>query len=184
MTEIEKELITYFDQVMKGKITEKSKTWLMKNGFFRAPCSSKYHLSCEGGLALHSFNVTESLIYLTGKLGLKWEREESPYLIGMFHDLCKIDQYHYNPIRKTYEWNTDQQIVGHGDKSIVLIEQNICELTDEERVCIRWHMGAFDTKENWTNYTNAIQQYPNVLFTHTADMMSTHILEKEDENGQ
>ena len=27
---------------------------------------------------------------------LKWERPESPLIVGMFHDLCKIDSYNYH----------------------------------------------------------------------------------------
>ena len=45
----------------------------------------------------------------------------------------------------------------------------------EELSCIRWHMGAFDDKENWNYYGAAIENYPNVLFTHTADMIAARI---------
>lgn len=49
------------------------------------------------------------------------------------------------------------------------------KLTDEEMACIRWHMGAFDDKENWDKYGKSIEKYPNVLWTHTADMMAARI---------
>lgn len=49
-------------------------------------------------------------------------------------------------------------------------------LTEEERLCIRWHMGAFDNKENWNCYGAAIEEYPNVLWTHTADMVASRVL--------
>lgn len=49
-------------------------------------------------------------------------------------------------------------------------------LTEEERLCIRWHMGAFDDKENWNCYGAAIEEYPNVLWTHTADMVASRVL--------
>ena len=49
------------------------------------------------------------------------------------------------------------------------------KLTDEEIACIRWHMGAFDEKENWKHYSYAVSQYPNVLYTHTADMIASQI---------
>jgi len=48
-------------------------------------------------------------------------------------------------------------------------------LTEEEVLCIRWHMGAFDEKENWNAYGKAIEKYPNVLWTHTADMVASKI---------
>ena len=49
------------------------------------------------------------------------------------------------------------------------------ELTDEEIACIRWHMGAFDDQKNWDYYGRAIEKYPNVLYTHTADMIASRI---------
>lgn len=163
-------------------ISEEAYKYLSKNKFFVAPASSKHHLAYEGGLFEHSVNVTLNLGQLTENLGLKWERPESSMLIGLFHDLCKIDQYLWDPVLKKYVWNKDQPVLGHGDKSIKYIEDNIIKLTDEEKACIRWHMGAFDEKENWTNYTNAIHKYPNVLWTHTADMMSTHITEQNSQS--
>lgn len=48
-------------------------------------------------------------------------------------------------------------------------------LTEEELYCIRWHMGAFDDKQMWNNYGRACTMYPNVLYTHTADMVAARI---------
>lgn len=39
-------------------------------------------------------------------------------------------------------------------------------------------MGAFTDKEEWNNYTRAIHKYPNVLWTHHADMIAAHIIER------
>ena len=52
----------------------------------------------------------------------------------------------------------------------------MARLTDEEIACIRWHMGAYeiDTKM-WQYYDSAIRKYPNVLYTHTADMIASKI---------
>lgn len=36
-------------------------------------------------------------------------------------------------------------------------------------------MGAFDEKENWNFYGRAIEKYPNVLYTHIADMIVSRI---------
>jgi len=49
------------------------------------------------------------------------------------------------------------------------------KLTPEEVMCIRWHMGAFDEKHNWKYYTAAVKKYPNVLWTHTADMIASQM---------
>jgi HD superfamily phosphohydrolase YqeK len=145
----------------------------MAAGFFTAPASTKYHGNYEGGLFDHSFAVTTSLLSLTKRMGLNWKRKASPYIVGMLHDLCKCDSYIHNP-DCTYSYNPNILLPGHGDKSVILA-QKIVDLTDEEMACIRWHMGAFDDKENWDKYGKSIEKYPNVLWTHTADMMAARI---------
>lgn len=156
--------------------------WLAENGFFTAPASTKYHGNYEGGLFDHSFMVMNLLVELSAANGLKWKRPASPFLVGMFHDLCKIDQYRIDnstpytvgePTR--YEYNPNTMYKGHGDKSIILLSQ-FTTLTDEETACIRYHMGAFTEKEEWQDYTRAVHAFPNVLWTHQADMLASHVV--------
>lgn len=144
-------------------------------GFFVAPASTKYHGAYEGGLFDHSLEVTKSLVELTKKLGLKWQRDESPYIVGMFHDLCKCDNYVWKPHIEEYAYNPDIIIPGHAEKSIIMLQRFI-DLTDEEIACIRWHMGAYEKDPKmWDYYNKAIEKYPNVLYTHTADMIASKI---------
>lgn len=117
------------------------------------------------------------------------------FSMSMFHDLCKIDQYipQYelreelkpaplnNPKSTTfvktlcgYEYNPDTLLKGHGDKSVMFLSQ-FYTLTDEEIMCIRYHMGAFTDKSEWNYYTRAVRNYPNVLWTHQADMLASHV---------
>lgn len=49
-------------------------------------------------------------------------------------------------------------------------------LTNEEIACIRWHMGAFDDRNNWEYYTRAVAKFPNVMYTHAADMAAAYIV--------
>lgn len=145
-------------------------------GFFTAPASTTYHGAYEGGLFDHSFLTAKALVELTEKLDLKWERPESPYIVGMYHDLCKCDNYVKDFETDKYIYNPDIIIPGHGDKSVMILQKYIA-LTDEEIACIRWHMGAYETDTKmWNYYGKAIEKYPNVLFTHTADMISSKIL--------
>ena len=142
--------------------------------YFTAPASAKHHGAYEGGLYDHSELVALTLADLTKRLDLKWERKESPHLIGFLHDLCKVDAY-----RKTesgFEYNPDTLLTGHGEKSVILALQHI-RLTDEEIMCIRYHMGAYEGSEIWNNLGHAIRRYPNILWTHTADMMASQVLE-------
>ena len=143
-------------------------------GFCTAPASTKYHGNFEGGLLAHSLEVTTALVSLTLDLGLEWGRKESPVIVGLFHDLCKIDSY-IKQEDGSYMYNPEAP-KGHGTKSVEYIEKYLgLELTNEEKACIIYHMGAFTDKEEWKDYTAAIHKYPNVLYTHTADMIASHI---------
>jgi len=150
-------------------------------GFFTAPASTKYHGAYEGGLFDHSLEVAKQLVNLTEKLGLTWERPESPYIVGMFHDLCKCDNYLLHPGNDVvshahYVYNPDIIIPGHGEKSVIMYLK-YDYLTDEEIACIRWHMGAYEKDPKmWEYYGRAIEKYPNVLYTHTADMIASKII--------
>ena len=148
--------------------------WLLDTEYFTAAASSKHHGAYDGGLYDHSELVALTLADLTKRLDLKWDRKESPYLIGFLHDLCKVDAY-----RKTeagYEYNPDTLLTGHGEKSVILALQHI-RLTDEEIMCIRYHMGAYEGEKIWSNLGQAIRRYQNILWTHTADMLASQILE-------
>lgn len=166
---------------------EKLMAYLNDEGFFTAPASTKYHGAYEGGLFDHSHAVTARLLELTLNNGLKWQREESPFIIGMFHDLCKCDQY----VKKSgqflsgsetlitgqglwhYEYNSNTYLKGHGSKSVMLLSQFIT-LTEEEMLCIRYHMGAYE-KDEWQELDLAIRRCPNILYTHLADMIASKI---------
>ena len=160
--------------------------WLVTNGFFHAPASTKYRGNHEGGLFDHSLAVAKHLVGLTESCQLKWKNCRSPYLVGMFHDLCKIDQYRHPKLdlhlldgtklysEHEWEYNPDTLLKGHGDKSVMLLSQ-FYALTEEEIMCIRYHMGAFCPKEEWNDYTRAVRVYPNVLWTHQADMLASHV---------
>lgn len=150
--------------------------WCIENEFFSQAASTKYHGNYPGGLFDHSYNVAKALVRLTEANNLQWERPESPYIIGMFHDICKTDNYMRDAHGK-YEYNTETLLKGHGDKSVMILA-SLTSLAEEEVMCIRYHMGAFTDKEEWNNYTRAIHKYPNVLWTHHADMIAAHIIER------
>lgn len=156
---------------------ETLKVALEKTTYYADPASSCYHLHCYGGLAIHSEHVATNLQVLTQNMSLTWQDQDSPLIIGYGHDLCKIGAYLWDEDKQIYTPNADHP-KGHGDMSVLLLKSWI-DLTPEEENCIRWHMGAFDDCENWSRYTKAIKQFPNVLWTHTADMMATFIDEKD-----
>jgi hypothetical protein len=160
----------YFDVLDTSRIVNAFEDW----GFFRIPASVSHHGNYEGGLFEHSLAVTKALLELTERLGLKWQRSASPVIVGMFHDLCKCYNYEYNTESGQWQYKKNPTMTGHGELSVI-IGQQIIPLTDEEILCIRWHMGAYDDKDNWNKLGRAIEICPNVLYTHTADMIASRV---------
>lgn len=146
---------------------------LVTRGFFTAPASTKYHGNYEGGLFDHSLMVASHLVNLTEGMKLEWRNERSPFIVGMFHDLCKTDMYERDADTGMYVHKAEPTFPGHGAKSVLILSQ-LMQLTEEEVYCIRYHMGAYE-KDEWNHYGKAIERYPNVLFTHTADMAAARI---------
>lgn len=152
-------------------------------GFFEAPAAIHHHGAFTGGLFRHSAAVMNMLLVYTEQLELDWGRKESPYIVGMFHDLCKTDDYvpvSSSKVLGESEWgyNDKRLLTGHGDKSVIMLQQLLKgNVTMQEAMCIRWHRGAFDSKENWNAYGNAVACDQNVLYTHTADMYASRVLD-------
>lgn len=170
----EADRIEQFEKLMNPYVSKEFRNWLIANGFFTAQASIHHHGAYTGALFDHSFAVTKTLLSFTERLGLSWMKERSPYIVGMFHDLCKIDNYTYSG-NEAWEYNNATLLPGHGEKSVIMLQQHM-SLTDEEMLCIRWHMGAFDDKEHWNSYGRSVTHFPNVLYTHTADMVAARIL--------
>lgn len=184
----EAQRLHYFNEFMKPcSLTIPFVDWLISTGFFTAPASTKYHGAYEGGLFDHSKAVAESLMKLTDGLKLEWKRPESPLIVGMFHDLCKIDIYKEvvdnegiimfgmdePKERQVHYEHVEPLLKGHGEKSVMLLSQ-FMTLTPEELFCIRYHMGVY-VPGDIDAFGKAVEQFPNVLYTHTADMMAARI---------
>lgn len=166
-----KDRVALFKEFMMGYATDEMVDWLAKNQFFAAPASTKYHGNYFGGLFDHSYEVAKSLVDMTEKLQLQWQNARSPYIVGMFHDLCKCDAY--CDVDGHYDYNKNTLLSGHGEKSIMLLSQ-FMPLTEEEILCIRYHMGAYYTQD-WDGFEKSITKYPTVLYTHTADMYASKV---------
>ena len=162
---------------------------LNETDFFYAPCSTRYHMCVEGGLAEHSLRVDNIFNTLCENFMPDFP-EESRHICAMFHDICK---YHcYEPVKKSRktgkllpngkpEWEdyigydfVEEFPYGHGEKSVYLLQKYI-KLTDTEAMAIRWHMGFSDAtfKGGQQSVSNAIKLYPVIALLHSADIIAT-----------
>ena len=160
--------ISRFNDLVGQYVPEEFTDWLLAKGFFTSPHGSKRY-GYEGGLFDHSIQMINILIDLTNKNNLQWARPESPLLIGMFHDLYKVDTRNRDGFNRE---NTNPLFKGLQGKSVLLLSSRM-QMTDEENYSIRYHTGAFSDPKYWEEYTRAIRLYPNVLWTsHAHDLIS------------
>lgn len=187
MKKVREKNIKDFREFMQNRVNNSIvlSNFLAELGYFTAPASISHHSDYIGGLYDHSKRVALELQNLTIKLNLRWDHPSSPFTVGMLHDLCKCDDYIMDD-NGVWIYNKNKLLPGHGDKSVMLAQQVMSPvqggITDEEMYCVRWHMGAFDNKENWSCYSAAVRAYPNVLYTHIADMIASQIVEIKEES--
>ena len=158
-----------------------------KTDFYKAPASTRFHGSYEGGLLEHSMKVYEILKDKVSKAITPIETpEESLILIALLHDLCKVNFYkvdYRNAKNQFGEWEKvpyytveDTIPYGHGEKSVMMITEYI-KLTVEEKYAIRWHMGFTEPKELYTTLGEAFKKYPVALLVHEADLEATYFFD-------
>ncbi len=171
--------------------------YLEKAGFFVAPASVNRHLSHDGGLLEHSLNVYRAALALCRQMiELRPELEprlpeESIAIATLLHDVCKANIY-----RKMTKYRKDDQgrwesydgydvdytrfPFGHGEKSVVMLLRLGLELTNDELLAIRWHMGAWDLSfQSYESKSNisAASDVPLVAIVQAADSLAAHLLE-------
>ena len=169
-------------ETVKAQHCEEIMPWkeLLETDFFVAPASTKWHGAYEGGLFDHSLSVANVLCRLTKEnITDPWSRPASPFLVGIFHDLTKLYKYVTNDTGDGFKWAPTHDLPvygGHGAESVIRAQQWM-DLTEEEIMCIRFHMGAYET-DDWDIYDLAVKKYHNVLWTHTADMIVSKFMDK------
>ena len=166
-------------------------TWLEnETDFFIAPASTNSHGVFEGGLLVHSLNVYKLLTSFAKNIeGLN---SEAIIVVGLLHDICKVNFYKKSlknvkiPGEKRWEEQEGYAIddmfpFGHGEKSVYLAMKYM-RLTDEEAVCIRWHMGGYDDSARsyigGVTQSAAFEKYPLAAATAIADMYAAHFTDK------
>ena len=104
------EFIEIYKNNIKIEGAEKLLNWLENDSdFFTCPASTKFHNNFEGGLCEHSINVYNRLKQLVvmafgenywenlknkdGTNRTKEEIDETLAIIGLLHDICKVNTY-------------------------------------------------------------------------------------------
>ncbi len=178
--------------------------YIRKSDFYTAPASTKFHLSCPGGLLQHSLNVLDALRGLLdwNAAGNVWEYrtagqtvdtipDDSVIMMTLLHDLCKTYFYsvsYRNAKNAAGNWEKvpyytvqDRMPLGHGPKSVMLIKE-YTTLTSMEMYAIWHHMGRNGDYENDNAVGKSMEMYPAVLALQTADMMASRFMESERGN--
>jgi hypothetical protein len=168
--------------------------WLIGTDFFRAPCSTEFHLCRAGGLAEHSLNVYRLLKEKVERYKLDDVTESDVIICGLGHDLCKANFYvpGYRNVKNdaTGQWERksvykveDQYPLGHGEKSLSIL-QDFFQLPEIIKLAVRWHMQSWDAGIHF-NYPSgfafreAVKKHPLVTLLFTADLESTYLIEAE-----
>ena len=177
--------------------------WLeTKSDFFEAPSSTVFHGNYAGGLCQHSLNVYKAMKKFIGNsdmLALKEQEldkipEASIIISTLLHDICKANFY-FPEIKNfkdeaTNTWKKYQTYkcedhfpLGHGEKSVIMLQNFGLYLNPNEMLAIRYHMGAWDGAM-WTNdlkyaYSTAISMCPLITLIQHADNASSMLFERK-----
>ena len=171
------------------------------NGFYTAPCSSKYHLAKPGGLAEHSLNVYRTALAIASKLyaypnKLTQEMLDSIVICTLLHDLGKAGQFgkpNYRRVLKPqaeitaefivdgfdsldpesigFETNKDLLYIPHEVRSVAIASQYI-DLTEEEQFAITYHNGLYGELKGFKGKETPLQ-----MILHFADMWASRVVE-------
>lgn len=182
-------------------------TFLQRTDFFTAPASTRFHLCVEGGLCQHSLNVYTSAMQIDTAFN-SGATKRSIAICSLLHDVCKAGVYRKElKNAKNYDktaiegqpnykikhdkkgdfiWDLKEIYVfddpwpfGHGSKSAYIVSQ-LMDLTDEEALAIRYHMGPYEEGDK-ERCSKVFEQSKLALLIHFADMYASKVVEAENE---
>lgn len=192
---------------------DKLMAYIRKSDFYTAPASTKYHLSCEGGLLQHSLNVLDAMRevmtkendgqYEDGSPRIKYHyqvagrfvttiSEESLIVIALLHDICKT--YFYTVSTR----NAKNEKTGKWEKAPYYTVSDKMPLGHgcKSAMIIKqymelttpemyaiWWHMGFTDTTDTMSLTQAIKQYPIIWAVHTADMMASYFMEADSDNA-
>lgn len=158
--------------------------WMDEDGFYNAPCSSKYHLAQPGGLAEHSLNVfinAHSIATALFSEKATYTFIDSITICALLHDLGKAGQFdkpNYTMNNDlpfpVYETNKDLLYIPHEVRSIAIASKFI-DLTEEEQFAILYHNGLYGELQSVKNH-----ETPLYMILHFADLWAARVTEREE----
>lgn len=176
---------------------EKIIDFLNQSDFYNAPSSQNNHSNYAGGLTDHSILVMsaalrfrENLIAMNSTLEEKLPIE-SIVISTLLHDVCKTGFYRQTVRHRKGEnglWESyigydinDMLPIGHGEKSVIMLLNFGLDMTMDEMLAIRYHMGAWDgamlTNDLKYSYYKAIDQCPLITLVQLADVSASLLFE-------
>lgn len=163
---------------IKRKGIVKLLAFLKDTDYYESPASTRFHNNDFGGLIDHSIDVTKRFNRLCERDYPIFPRA-SRIICGLLHDVCKLGTYfpafNKNGSRSKTPYKTENQLpIGHGEKSIIMLQQIPFELTLQEMLVIRWHMGLYDY--SWKGVEDKVTKIePAVKLFSSCDMISSVI---------
>ena len=190
---VKEEFIEVFENNITRDGNKELLKWLLSSDFFTAPASKKFHSAYEGGLAEHSLKVYNRFLkMIISEYGDNYTdviSNESIAIIGLLHDVCKVNSYKVdyrnvkdengNWTKQPYYTFDEELPYGHGEKSVYIISSFI-KLTREEAIAINWHMGGFDARvrNGGASLSDAYYKFPIAAIFNAADTLSTYLDEE------
>lgn len=190
---VKEEFIEVFENNITRDGNKELLKWLLSSDFFTAPASTKFHSAYEGGLAEHSLKVYNRFLkMIISEYGDNYTNvisNESIAVIGLLHDVCKVNCYKVdyrnvkdengNWTKQPYYTFDEELPYGHGEKSVYIISSFV-KLTREEAMAINWHMGGFDARvrNGGASLSDAYYKFPIAAIFNAADTLSTYLDEE------
>lgn len=190
---VKEEFIEVFENNITRDGNKELLKWLLSSDFFTAPASTKFHSAYEGGLAEHSLKVYNRFLkMIISEYGDNYTNvisNESIAIIGLLHDVCKVNCYKVdyrnvkdengNWTKQPYYTFDEELPYGHGEKSVYIISSFV-KLTREEAIAINWHMGGFDARvrNGGASLSDAYYKFPIAAIFNSADTLSTYLDEE------
>lgn len=174
----------YSNKETADNVWDRFHTWIASTDFFRAPASTRFHGSFEGGLVQHHLDVYNETCSLITLPKFKDVNPVSAFLVALVHDFCKIGLYdpYFRNVKndvtgqweqvQAFKYDKPQYPFGHGVSSMYLATQ-FFRLSREESLAVRWHMGSYRcAAEDFSELQDSNERYPLVLLLQFADQLS------------